>query len=340
MTSTTSPVNVAVTGAAGQIGYALLFRLVCGTHRTEIFGTRPVNLQLLETEPGLQRAEGVMMELMDSAFPLLNSVTVTTDPREAFKDADVAFLVGAKPRQKGEERADLLAANGKIFGPQGRALGEVARDDVKVVVVGNPANTNAAIAAAHAMDANPKLRPEQFSAMTRLDHNRAVAQVAAHLGVAVSSLSRMTVWGNHSPSQFPDVAELQLEGEAVEGLDASWVEDEFIPRVAQRGAEVIEVRGSSSAASAANAAIDHMRDWVNGTAEGDWVSAAIPSDGSYGIEEGLVCSFPVRAVDGVWRIVDDLSVTDAQRARIEASVAELKEEISSVRAEGLLPEKS
>lgn len=334
---TTEPVNVAISGAAGQISYSLLFRLVAGAERTEVFGQRPINLRLLETESGVERARGVMMELMDSAFPMLGEMTVTADPLEAFQDAEAIFLVGAKPRSKGEERSDLLAANGKIFGPQGQAIGKVARDDVKVLVVGNPANTNAAITAAHALATNPRLAPQQFTAMTRLDHNRALSQLADKLECSVRQLSHMTVWGNHSATQFPDVAELQVGGAAAKNLDEQWVTEEFIPRVAKRGAEIIEVRGSSSAASAASAAIDHMRDWYAGTAPGDWVSAALPSDGSYGVPEGLVCSFPAVARDGQWKIVTDLDISDAQRERISRTVGELEEEWAAVKEQGLLP---
>lgn len=335
--SNNSPVTVAISGAAGQISYSLLFRLLAGTHRTEVFGERPINLRLLEIEAGKERARGVMMELLDSAFPMLHDMTVTTDAREAFAGAEAIILVGSKPRQKGEERSDLLAANGKIFGPQGAAIGEVASDDVKVLVVGNPANTNAAITAAHAQAVNPKLSPAQFTAMTRLDHNRALSQIAEKLEVSVSELTDMTVWGNHSATQFPDISELKVNGQPVEGLDEQWVNEEFIPRVANRGAEIIDVRGSSSAASAASAAIDHMRDWFAGTPEDSWVSAALPSDGSYGVPEGLVCSFPCRAKEGRWEIVQGLDLSDAQRERISTTVQELTEELDSVKQEDLLP---
>ena len=324
-----SPVTVAVTGAAGQIGYSLLFRLVTG----EVFGNRRVNLQLLETEEGAKAAEGVAMELADCAFPLLGEVNISTDPAEGFRGANAAFLVGAKPRQKGEERSDLLAANGKIFAPQGKAIGEEAADDVRVLVVGNPANTNAAIVASHA----PGLDPKHVTALTRLDHNRALAQVAQKLGVAVTELTNMTVWGNHSATQFPDVAELKVNGEPVAGkLDRAWLDDEFIPRVAKRGSEIIEVRGRSSAASAASAACDHMRTWLSGTPEGDWVSVALPSDGSYGVPEGLVSSFPCRSVDGEWEIVQGLELGDAQRSRLDKTVTELQEEWNAVKQAGLV----
>lgn len=328
-TNNQNAVTVTVTGAGGQIGYSLLFRIAKG----EVFGDRVVNLRLLETEQGVQAARGVALELADCAFPLLGEVSITTELSEGFKDANAVFLVGAKPRQKGEERADLLTANGKIFGPQGKAIAEHAADDVRVIVVGNPANTNAAIVAAHAEG----LDPRRVTALTRLDHNRGLAQVADKLGVAVRDLKNMTVWGNHSASQFPDVAELTLNGEKVaDKLDAAWVNDEFIPRVAKRGAEIIEVRGRSSAASAASAALDHMRDWVNGTAEGDWVSVALPSDGSYGIPEGLVFSFPCRSVDGEWEIVQGLEISPAQQERIDANIKELQEEKAAVEEAGLL----
>lgn len=324
-----APVTVAVTGAAGQIGYSLLFRIATG----EVFGNRRVNLQLLETEDGAKAAEGVAMELADCAFPLLGEVNISTNPAEGFRGANAAFLVGAKPRQKGEERSDLLAANGKIFAPQGKAIGEEAAEDVRVLVVGNPANTNAAIVAAHAAG----LAPKHVTALTRLDHNRALAQVAQKLGVAVTDLTNMTVWGNHSATQFPDVAELKVNGEPVaDKLDSTWVNEEFIPRVAKRGSEIIEVRGRSSAASAASAACDHMRTWLSGTPEGDWVSVALPSDGSYGVPEGLVSSFPCRSVDGEWEIVQGLELGGAQRERLNKTVSELQEEWSAVEQAGLV----
>ncbi|WP_295646057.1 malate dehydrogenase [uncultured Corynebacterium sp.] len=324
-----SPVTVAVTGAAGQIGYSLLFRLATG----EVFGQRKVNLRLLETEEGAKGAEGVAMELDDCAFPLLGDVDISTDPAEGFKGANAAFLVGAKPRQKGEERSDLLAANGKIFAPQGKAIGEVAADDVRVLVVGNPANTNAAIVAAHAEGVAPK----HITALTRLDHNRALAQAADKLNVSVTDLTNMTVWGNHSATQFPDVTELKVNGQPVaDKLDQAWITDEFIPRVAKRGAEIIEVRGRSSAASAASAACDHMRTWLSGTPDNDWVSVALPSDGSYGVPDGLVSSFPCRSVNGEWEIVQGLELSDQQRERIGKTVAELQEEWDAVKEAGLV----
>ena len=316
-TNNQNAVTVTVTGAGGQIGYSLLFRIAKG----EVFGDRVVNLRLLETEQGVQAARGVALELADCAFPLLGEVTITTEPDEGFKDANAAFLVGAKPRQKGEERADLLAANGKIFGPQGKAIAEHAADDVRVIVVGNPANTNAAIVAAHAEG----LDPRRVTALTRLDHNRGLAQVADKLGVAVRDLKNMTVWGNHSASQFPDVAELTLNGEKVaDKLDAAWVNEEFIPRVAKRGAEIIEVRGKSSAASAASASVDHMRDWVQGT-EGRWATVALPSTGEYGVDEGLMFGFPATS-DGAWHVVEGLSLNDDQRARLDSNIAALRAE--------------
>lgn len=322
-------VNVAVTGAAGQIGYSLLWRLATG----EVFGQRQVNLHLIEVGPGVQAAHGVAMELMDSAFPLLGDIVVTEDLHEGFRDVHAAFLVGAQPRQKGQERADLLAANGGIFAPQGKAIAEVASPDVRVLVVGNPANTNAAILLANA----PGLNPRQVTSMTRLDHNRALAQVAQKLNVAVGELTQMTVWGNHSASQFPDVTELLLNGQPVaDKLDQDWLTGEFIPRVAQRGAEIIEVRGRSSAASAASGALDHMRDWFQGTREGDWVSVALPSDGSYGVPEGLVSSMPCRCVNGHWEIVQGLQLGEFQQARLKATVEELQSEMDSVKELGLV----
>lgn len=324
-----SVVNVAVTGAAGQIGYSLLWRVANG----EVFGDRQVNLRLIEVGPGVKAAEGVAMELLDSAFPLLGDILVTEDLDEGFRDAHAVFLVGSKPRQKGQERSDLLAANGGIFAPQGKKLAEVANPDVRVLVVGNPANTNAAIVAANAQGIDPR----QITAMTRLDHNRALAQVAQKLDAKVADLTHMTVWGNHSASQFPDVTELKLNGEPVaERLEESWLTEEFIPRVAKRGAEIIEVRGRSSAASAASSAIDHMCDWFQGIPEGDWVSVSLPSDGSYGVPEGIVCSFPCRLVDGQWEIVQGLELNDFQRERIDKTVAELQEEFDTVKEMGLV----
>ncbi|HIW92395.1 MAG TPA: malate dehydrogenase [Candidatus Corynebacterium avicola] len=327
-TTDTTPVTVTVTGAAGQIAYSLLFRLAAGN----VFGDRVVNLRLLEIPAARRAAEGVAMELSDAALPHVGEIVVTDDAAEGFAGADAAFLVGAKPRGKGEERSDLLIGNGKIFGPQGKAIAENAAPGVKVLVVGNPANTNAAILAA-----NAGLPRGQVTAMTRLDHNRALSQVAQKLGVATSRLSRMTVWGNHSSTQFPDVAELQLDGSPVaDQLDGNWINGEFIPRVANRGAEIIEVRGSSSAASAASAAVDHMRDWVAGTPEGDWVSVAMESDGSYGVPEGVVSSFPARSVDGNWEIVQGLELNDDQQERLNATVEELQTEWTTVQDAGMV----
>lgn len=327
-TAGASRVTVTVTGAAGQIAYSLLFRIAAGN----VFGDRRVNLRLLEIPAGRRAAEGVAMELSDAALPHLGEIVVTDDAAEGFAGADAAFLVGAKPRGKGEERSDLLIGNGGIFGPQGRAIAENAAPGVKVLVVGNPANTNAAILAAHA-----GLPRGQVTAMTRLDHNRGLSQIGQKLDVAPARLSRMTVWGNHSSTQFPDVAELQLDGSPVaDQLDNAWVAGEFIPRVANRGAEIIEVRGSSSAASAASAAVDHMRDWVAGTPEGDWTSVALESDGSYGVPEGVVCSFPCRSVDGRWEIVQGLELSDDQQERLTATVEELQTEWKTVKDAGMV----
>jgi malate dehydrogenase len=326
-----TPVNVTVTGAAGQIGYALLFRIAAG----QLLGPdRPVHLNLLEIPDAVKAAEGTALELFDCAFRLLAGVDIHDDARAAFDGANVALLVGARPRTKGMERADLLEANGGIFKPQGEAIAAGAAADVKVLVVGNPANTNALIAQRNA-DGVPA---ERFTAMTRLDHNRAVAQLAARTGVAVSEITNMAVWGNHSPTMYPDLFNAKVRGErawdAVD--DERWVADEFIPRVGKRGAEVIEARGASSAASAASAAIDHVRDWVLGTADGDWVSMAVPSDGSYGVAEGIISSFPCRCADGGWEIVQGLDVPEFSRARIERTVAELVEEREAVAQLGLV----
>ncbi|HEV7183351.1 MAG TPA: malate dehydrogenase [Leifsonia sp.] len=327
--ATRPPVTVTVTGAGGQIGYALLFRAASG----HLLGPDvPVKLRLLEIPQGVSAAEGTALELQDGAFPLVDQIAVTTDARAAFDGVNVALLVGARPRGPGMERADLLEANGAIFGPQGEAINAGAASDVRVLVVGNPANTNALIASAHA----PDVPAERFTAMTRLDHNRAVAQLAAKLNVRVSAVDGVIVWGNHSASQYPDISHATVNGRPVADLvDERWLADEFIPRVAKRGAEIIDVRGSSSAASAASAALDHVHDWVNGTGD-RWTSAAVVSDGSYGVPEGIVSSFPVRAVDGEWRIVQGLDVDAFSRARIDASVAELLDEREAVRALGLL----
>ncbi|MEJ2870878.1 malate dehydrogenase [Actinomycetospora sp. OC33-EN08] len=323
-----SPVNVVVTGAAGQIGYALLFRIASG----QLLGEgRPVRLKLLEIPQAVKAAEGTALELEDGAFELLDGVDVYDDASKAFDGANVGLLVGARPRTKGMERADLLEANGGIFKPQGEALNGAA-DDVKVLVVGNPANTNALIAAS-----NSDVPKDRFTAMTRLDHNRALAQLANKFGVGVGQISRMTIWGNHSASQYPDVTNVLIDGKPVaDQVDQGWLTDEFIPRVAKRGAEIIEVRGASSAASAAAAAVDHVHTWINGTRENDWTSAAIVSDGSYGVPEGLVSSFPVTAKDGRFEIVQGLEISDFSRERIDASVAELGEEREAVKKLGLV----
>ncbi len=302
------PVNVTVTGAAGQIGYALLFRIASG----QMLGDdQPVTLRLLEITPALGALDGVHMELDDCAFPLLNDVIKTDDANVAFSESDYALLVGAMPRKDGMERADLLEANGGIFGPQGRAMADHANPNIKVLVVGNPANTNALIAQATAAGVNPR----QFTAMTRLDHNRAKSQVASKLDVPVSAVKKMTIWGNHSATQYPDLFNCEVNGaSAAERIDDNqWLEEDFIPTVQQRGAAIIKARGASSAASAANAAIDHMRDWELGTPDDDWVSMAIPSDGSYGIPEGIISSFPVTCTNGDYSIVKDLDLNDFSR---------------------------
>lgn len=332
------PVTITVTGAGGQIGYALLFRIASGAM---LGPDTPVRLHLLEIPQGLRAAEGAALELQDCAFPLLHQVEVYDDAKVAFEGANHALLVGARPRAAGMERADLLAANGGIFAPQGAAINAGASDDIRVVVVGNPANTNALIAAAHA----PDVPADRFTALTRLDHNRALGQLAPAVDTPVGDIRNVTIWGNHSASQFPDVAHATAAGDPVPGLLAArlggteaareWIIDEFIPRVANRGAEIIEVRGSSSVASAANATIDHMRDWVHGTA-GGWTSAAVVSDGSYGVPEGLVSSFPVESLDGQWRIVPGLALDAFARHRLATSVAELEDEREAVRSLDLL----
>ena len=321
----TTTARVAVTGAAGQIGYSMLFRIASG----EMLGSdRPVALNLMEITPALGALRGVVMELADCAYPLLQDVVVTDDPAIAFRDADVAILVGAKPRGKGMERGDLLAENGRIFAPQGRALGDHASRGVKVLVIGNPANTNALIAMRNA----PDLAPGQFSAMTRLDHNRAVGQVAEETGAAVSDIRRVTIWGNHSATQYPDLNHATIGGTpAMDRLDPAWVRDRFIPRVQKRGAEIIEARGLSSAASAAHAGLSHVRDWFRGTPEGDWTSMAVPSDGSYGIPEGLIYSFPVTIEDGTPSIVQGLDIDEFSREKMDATRTELEEERDAVR---------
>jgi malate dehydrogenase len=327
----TTPVRIAVTGAAGQIGYSLLFRIASGA----VFGPNtPVSLQLLEITPALGALEGVKMELEDCAFPLLSSVVCTDNAETAFGDADAAFLVGAMPRKDGMERGDLLSANGGIFKPQGLALAAAAKKDVKVLVVGNPANTNALIA----MNNAKGLDPSRFTAMTRLDHNRALTQLANKVGKPVTSIKKMTIWGNHSSTQYPDLFHCEIDGQnaAATVNDQAWLENDFIPTVAKRGAAIIKARGLSSAASAANAAIDHMHSWALGTAEGDWVSMAIPSDGSYGVPEGIISSFPCVCKDGKYSIVQGLDIDDFSRARIDASVAELIEERDEVKKLGLI----
>ncbi|MFH9606411.1 malate dehydrogenase [Streptomyces sp. NPDC017448] len=328
---TRTPVNVTVTGAAGQIGYALLFRIASG----HLLGPDvPVNLRLLEIPQGIKAAEGTAMELDDCAFPLLRGIEITDDPNVGFAGANVALLVGARPRTKGMERGDLLAANGGIFKPQGKAINDHAADDIKVLVVGNPANTNALIAQAAA----PDVPAERFTAMTRLDHNRAISQLAAKTGAAVSDIKKLTIWGNHSATQYPDVFHAEIAGKnAAEVVDdEAWLADTFIPTVAKRGAAIIEARGASSAASAANAAIDHVHTWVNGTAAGDWTSMGIPSDGSYGVPEGIISSFPVTTKNGTYEIVQGLDINEFSRARIDASVKELTEERDAVRELGLI----
>lgn len=328
--TTKQPVRVAVTGAAGQIGYSLLFRIAAG----DMLGKdQPVILQLLEITPALKALQGVVMELRDGAFPLLADVVTTDDPKVAFKDADYALLVGAMPRKAGMERGDLLGANGGIFKPQGEALNEVASRDVKVLVVGNPANTNALIAQQNA----PDLDPRCFTAMVRLDHNRALSQLAEKTGAAVSDIKNVTIWGNHSSTQYPDLSQATVGGKpALEQVDRTWYENDYIPTVAKRGAAIIEARGASSAASAASAAIDHMRDWALGTADGEWVSMGIPSDGSYGIPEGLIYGFPVRVKDGKYEIVQGLDVSDFSRGKMDATARELEEERDEVRKLGLV----
>lgn len=325
-----TPVNVTVTGAAGQIGYALLFRIASG----QLLGPDvPVRLRLLEIPQAVKAAEGTAMELADAAFPLLSGVDIFDDPKKAFEGASVALLVGARPRTAGMERSDLLEANGGIFKPQGEAINAGAADDIRVLVVGNPANTNALIAATHAPDV-PK---ERFTAMTRLDHNRAISQLSAKLGVGVADIRKMTIWGNHSATQYPDVFHAEAAGKpAAEQVDEKWLVDEFIPTVAKRGAAIIAARGASSAASAASAAIDHIYNWVNGTPDGDWTSMAVPSDGSYGVPEGLISSFPVVCRNGSYEIVQGLEINEFSRTRIDASVAELGEERDAVRALGLI----
>lgn len=326
-----SPVKVAVTGAAGQIGYSLLFRIASGA----IFGPDvPVQLRLLEITPALGALEGVVMELDDCAFSTLDSVEIGDDPRQVFDGANLALLVGARPRAKGMERADLLEANGAIFTGQGKALNDVAADDIRICVTGNPANTNALIAMRNA----PDIPAERFSALTRLDHNRAISQLAAKTGSAVADIRKMTIWGNHSSTQYPDIFHAEVGGRNAAELvnDQQWIADEFIPKVASRGAAIIEARGASSAASAASATIDAARDWLNGTPARDWTSMAVPSDGSYGIEEGLMYSYPVTCADGNWQIVQDLDIDDFSRDKMDATAAELTAERDAVQSLGLI----
>jgi malate dehydrogenase len=327
----TTPVRIAITGAAGQIGYSLLFRIASGAM---LGPDTPVILQLLEVTPALGALGGVKMELDDCAFSPLVDVICTDDANLAFGDADIAMLVGAMPRKDGMERSDLLSANGGIFKPQGQAISANAKKNVKVLVVGNPANTNSLIAMHNA----PNIDPRQFTAMTRLDHNRAVSQLAQKVGRPVTSVKKMTIWGNHSTTQYPDLFHAEVDGKNAAQLinDQQWIEDTYIPTVAKRGAAVIKARGSSSAASAANAALEHVRSWVQGTPAGDWVSMAVPSDGSYGVPEGLISSFPCTCVNGEYKIVQGLDVDAFSRARIDASVAELGEERDAVRQLGLI----
>ena len=325
-----TPVKVAVTGAAGQICYSLLFRIASGSM---LGPDQPVELRLLEITPALKALEGVVMELDDCAFPLLAGVQIGDDANQVFDGVNLACLVGARPRTKGMERGDLLEANGAIFKPQGRALNDHAADDVKVLITGNPANTNALIAMSNA----PDIPRERFNALTRLDHNRAVAQLAAKTGSSVNDVRHLTIWGNHSATQYPDVFQATVAGRpATDLVEQEWLESQFLPKVQKRGAEIIEARGASSAASAANATVDHMRDWVLGTPEDDWVSMSVPSDGSYGVPEGLISSFPCTTSGGSYEIVQGLEIDDFSRGKIDASVAELAEERDAVRSMGLI----
>jgi malate dehydrogenase len=323
---TDSPVRVAVTGAAGQIGYAILFRIASG----QLLGPdTPVHLSLLEIPQALKAVEGTAMEIDDCAFPLVAGVDISDDPNKAFDGASVALLIGARPRTKGMERSDLLEANGGIFKPQGQALNDHAASDIKVLVVGNPANTNCLIAKSHA----PDIPAERFTSMMRLDHNRAIAQLAAKAGAKVADVTNMTVWGNHSPTQYPDIFHAKVNGQDAAELvaDQEWLESDFIPTVQKRGAAVIDARGASSAASAANAAVDHVRDWVRGTPDGDWVSMGIPSDGSYGVEEGVIFGFPVTCSGGTYEIVQGLDLNEFSKSRLDVTVNELKDERETVK---------
>ena len=324
-----TPLKVAVTGAAGQIGYSLLFRLASGA-----LGDRPIELRLLEIEPALKTLEGVVMELDDCAFPGLAGIEIGHEASKIFDGVNLALLVGARPRGPGMERGDLLEANGAIFTAQGKALNAVAADDVRIGVTGNPANTNALIALSNA----PDIDPSRFSALTRLDHNRAISQLAAKTGAPVTEIKKMTIWGNHSATQYPDLFHAEVRGQnAAEAVgDQDWLENTFIPTVAKRGAAIIDARGSSSAASAASATVDAARDWLHGSAQDDWVSMAVVSDGSYGVPEGLISSFPVTTKDGDWEIVQGLDIDDFSRGRIDASTAELAEERDAVKGLGLI----
>ena len=324
-----NPVRVTVTGAAGQIGYSLVFRIASG----QLLGPdQPVDLRLQEIPPAMGALEGVAMEIVDCAFPLLENLDLHDNPQEAFDGVNIALLVGSRPRTKGMERAELLSENGKIFTGQGNALNEHAASDLKVLVVGNPANTNCLIAMNNAQD----IPRERFTAMLRLDHNRAVAQLANKVGASVSDVSKMGVWGNHSPTMYPDLFHAEIKGEQAAKVvdDQAWIENDFLPNVGKRGAAIIEARGASSAASAANAAIDHMRDWVSGTS--DWVSMGVPSDGSYGVPEGLISGFPCTCSNGEWSIVQGLDIDDFSRSKIDASVAELTGERDTVSSQGLI----
>jgi malate dehydrogenase len=324
-----NPVRVTVTGAAGQIGYSLVFRIASG----QLLGPdQPVDLRLLEIPPAMGALEGVAMEIVDCAFPLLAGLDLHDNPKDAFEGVNIALLVGSRPRTKGMERAELLSENGKIFTGQGKALNEGAASDLKVLVVGNPANTNCLIA----MNNAPDIPRERFTAMLRLDHNRAVAQLANKVGASVSDVSRMGVWGNHSPTMYPDLFHAEIKGEQAAKVvdDQAWIENDFLPNVGKRGAAIIEARGASSAASAANAAIDHVHDWVSGTS--DWVSMGVPSDGSYGVPEGLISGFPCTCSGGEWSIVQGLDIDDFSRSKIDASVAELSGERDTVSSQGLI----
>lgn len=325
-----APLKIAVTGAAGQICYSLLFRIASGS----LLGQRPIELRLLEITPALKALEGVVMELDDCAFPQLVNIEIGDDPKKIFDGVNAAMLVGAMPRKAGMERGDLLSANGAIFTEQGRALGEVAADDVRVLVTGNPANTNALIALKNA----PDIPAERFNALTRLDHNRAISQLAAKVGRPVTEISHMTIWGNHSATQYPDLFNAKVGDQVAADVvnDQAWIENEFIPKVAKRGAAIIEARGLSSAASAANATVEHMRDWILGTPEGEWTSMAVPSDGSYDVPEGLISSFPCTVADGEYSIVQGLELGEFSKSRINASVAELVDERNAVTELGLI----